>query len=205
MNRAGHHLHPLVSRHRRLLDRRDSCEQDQVPFSYGFVIRHMASNQFHVFVRSKSEQEDRELLCDLSEQDLRLKVVNSYKDGKDIYVGGRITRLADIAHITILRSEMSAKEMLNKMAADHQAEIERIKRDEGKNVIGSYRGSKSNELIGCELCANVTEQWLGEAPGGGSDWTKIKKLFHNPWVVRIGGGGLLYAIGVLTAKHWGGG
>ena len=169
------------------------------------MVRLMAVTRFHVFMRSKSDQEDRELLRDLSEQDLRLKVVNLYKDGKDIYVGGSITRIADIAHITILKSEMPAKEMLTKMAADHQAEIERIKREEGKNVIGSYRGSKSNELIGYELCSDVTERWLGEAPGGGSDWTKIKKLFHNPWVVRVGGGGLLYLFGVLTAKHWGAG
>lgn len=140
---------------------------------------------------------DRVLLLDLSEQDLRLRVVNPYKDGKDIYDRGSITRVADIARIVILESEKSAEDLLKKIASDHQAELERIKREQGLNVLGSYCGRQPEELVG--YCPDVTDQWFGEAPGAGSEWTKIIRFFHNPWVMKVS----ILLIGVIIGKLWG--
>lgn len=156
---------------------------------------------FHVFVRIKGSEKDRPLLLDLSESELRSKFVDPYLDGKDIFDNGSITRITDISKVTVLSSELTSAETLRKIATDHQAEIDRIRREEGQNVMGSYRGRETAELI--EYCKNVTSERIVRAPGTGTRKTKFLKLLHNPWIVRVGGGGLLLIIGVLIGKLWG--
>ncbi len=158
---------------------------------------------FHVFVRLKSSDTDRPLLLDLSESQLQSRFVDPYLDGKDIFDSGSITRIADISRVTVLRSDLTAAETLRRMAAEHQAEIERIKREEGRNVIGSYRGRELKELIG--YCEDVTSERIVRAPGSGTRKTKLVKFLHNPWVVRVGGGSLLLLLGVIVGKLWGNG
>ena len=158
---------------------------------------------FHVFIISKGADEFHELFLDLSETELRQKFVNPYLDGEDIYDKGSITRISDIARVAVLRSELSAKETLDKLAADHQAELARIKHEEGLNVLGSYRGRKITELFEC--CEDVTEQKIARAPGAGTPRTKFVRFLHNPWVVRVGGGLLLVLLGVVIGRYSGNG
>lgn len=156
---------------------------------------------FHVFVRLKNSDTDHPLMLDLSERELQLKFVNSYLDGKDLLDKGTITRIAEISKVTVLSSELSADETLKKMKIDHQAELDRIKRDEGLNVMGSSRGNNHTELIG--YCKDVTQLKIIRAPGSGTRKAELASFFHNPWVVGVGCSGLLFLFGVLIDKLWG--
>ena len=162
----------------------------------------MAVPYFHVFIQTDNDGPYSPLLLDLSEQDLRLRVVNPYKDRKDIYDKGKITRISDIRKIAIYRSDLPAKATLEKLASDHQAELERILHEEGRRVLGSYRGRNPIELAEC--CTEVTSDWIIDSPGTGSEWTVVSRFFHNPWVVRVGAGGILYLLGFFTHKYFGG-
>lgn len=158
---------------------------------------------FHVFIRLNESEADQVLFVDLSEADLQRKFVTPYLEGSDIFDDGSIIRMADIGKITVLSSALTADGTLRKMAADHQAELERIKRVEGLNVMGSYCGREVTELIG--YCEDVTQRTIARGPGTGTRRTKVERVLVNPWIVAIGSGVLLLLFAILGAKLWGNG
>jgi hypothetical protein len=103
---------------------------------------------FHVFVRLRGSDADRLLLRDLSESEFHSRFVGPYLDGRDIFNSCSITRISDLSKVRVLYSERTAAETLRKMQDDHRAELDRILREEGRNVLGSYRGREVTELIG---------------------------------------------------------
>ncbi len=133
---------------------------------------------FHVFIRLKGSEADRPLLLNLTEAELQRRFAEPYLDGKDLFDKGSITRISDISKVIILGSELTAEATLMKMSADHRAELERIKREEGLSVHGSFRGRDVTELVG--YCDDVTESKVARPPGVGTKRTRLVKFLHNP-------------------------
>jgi hypothetical protein len=157
----------------------------------------MTDHVYHAFARLKNADSFRILAVDLSERELRRRVVKPYKGGKDIFLQSTITSIDDIESLKIVRSASSCKDELKRLAAEHQAKIDHENRQSGIKIISRGRGHSPLELL--EASEDVTSHYISTAPGSGTIATKAYAFFHNQWVTGIG----LLIIGILVGKLWG--
>jgi hypothetical protein len=159
----------------------------------------MTDHFYHAFVKLKGAESFRVLGLDLSSDDLRKKICNPYRSGKDIYISSTVTSVSDIQQLSVVRSAQAAEDELKRISDEHDALIKRRNEESGLVIIGSSRGTSPLELM--ESCDDVTDSFIADAPGSGTFATKAYAFFHNQWVTGIG----LLIIGILIGKYFGAG
>ena len=157
----------------------------------------MKAHRYHAFAKLKSTNQFRILMVDLSERELKKRVVSPYKAGKDIYLSSTVTKIDDIERLVIVRTSDPAQDELKRISDEHEALIARENRESGIVILGPGRGRTPLELI--DKCEDVTSGSISDAPGSGTLSTKAHAFFHNQWVIGIG----LLIIGVVIGKFWG--
>lgn len=151
---------------------------------------------YHVVVSISGSDTNEELLfSDLSKAELKRRFLNSYKNGKDIFVNKKILSTKDINSISITLTKQTSKNTL----VNVRNEADRNP-DSMLSLIGALGSLDPASII--HHGADVTDIFIKSPPGTGTVNHNFLKFLNSSWVLRIVGGGLLIFIGVVAKDLW---
>jgi hypothetical protein len=134
--------------------------------------------------------ENRCVLSDLSEDQLRTQFVKPYRRGQDILCGNEIVALSRIGKVTIIRTTDISTNELERLQEKSQKQMDEINRTSRSLVILTL-GSKLEDIV--EAGEDVTPNHIMGAPGydNRSWWSAV---VNNPWVLTIATGLIVAAL-----------
>ena len=147
----------------------------------------------HVTIKIKSSGNWLCIFKDLSEADIKRKLVKPYRLGKAIYYDGNILPPSDISQIKINTTERTHGEELKIVQDESYRKIQEFNNsDSGATLISAGHGYNDYEINECGT--EITNRYISSGPGSGTTLTAIGELIKHPWVVRVVGGLVFVAV-----------
>ncbi len=141
---------------------------------------------FHVLLQfDDSPRSLRCVLHDLSERDLKVRFLRPYNKGWDILVESEVIKIPTIRKIQIIKTGRMNEVEREDIKVKSRRELAESNRGSDLIEIGFGRGYRMEDIA--EAGVDVTADYLSHAPGG-ADRSATSILFHNPWVITVGGG-----------------
>lgn len=138
---------------------------------------------FHVVAEFESRKGRVLVFSDLSDREVRTLFVRPYARGAKLLVNGEVVDLARIREVKVVRTEHSKSDELKILQERSRQDIDRINSDPNSGAIFISVGSGWEDDEIADVGADVTSEFLSEAPGSGGWW---KPIAEHPWVVGIG-------------------
>lgn len=149
---------------------------------------------YHVLVTfTDSPKNPQCVLDDLSEQELKTKFVRLYKKGKDILCDKEVVRIGNIKSVQIIRTNKKNEDERSIIQEESFKRIQELNRQSDSIAIISIGHGYNTEDI-AYAGEDVTSQYITGAPGHETS-NLILSFLNNPWVMTIGAGLILAALG----------
>lgn len=143
---------------------------------------------FHVFVREEGETSLRLLATDLPEDEIKRSIVQPYRRGRALVLGGTITPVAAIRELRICMTPLAFEQAYS---AEHSAwsrEMESFNREGDVVVLSAGPGYEDM----ADSFDNVTDRFLrGKGPGDAGARSLFAAFSNHPIVSTVVGGVLL--------------
>lgn len=141
----------------------------------------------HVTIKKKDSDKWLCIFKDLSESDLKQRLLKPYKTGKELFYEGNILPVEQISVIRINKTKLSHEDELRIVQDESYRKITEFNNSNvGATIISTGYGYDDYEINECG--DDVTSDYLSSGPGTGTLLTHASELIRHPWVVRIFGG-----------------
>ncbi len=149
----------------------------------------------HVTVKKKNSEDWICVFRDLSESNLRKKLVKPYRLGKSLYYEGSILPAEEISQIKINRTDRCLDEELKQVQEESMRRIREF--NASSNSVGIISIGDGHNDYEINQCGDVvTDDYLSTGPGGGTFTSAISEFIRHPWVVRVFGGLLFLGLAI---------
>ena len=147
----------------------------------------------HVTVKKKGSDDWICIFTDLSDTQLRKKLVRPYRLGRAIYYDGNILSPSDISKIRVNETESPHEEELKSVQEESFRQVQEFNRsNSGVTLVSAGHGYNDYEINECGT--DVTHKYIAGGPGTGTLGTLVSDFIKHPWVVRIVGGLIFVAV-----------
>lgn len=147
----------------------------------------------HVTIKTKSTDTWACVFKDLSEQDLKKKLLKPYNLGQPIYYDGKILSPNEITRIKINKTQRTHIEELKSVQEESFKSVQEFNNSNaGVIIVSAGHGYEDYEINECGT--DVTDLYISAGPGSGTSFTKVNDFIKHPWVVRIIPGVIAVAI-----------
>lgn len=147
-------------------------------------------DHFHVFARQEGEAELRVLAADLTEAEVKRRIVRPYRRGTSIVHGGTIIPIASLRELRICKTSLPFDESHEAECVADAEEIALLNRSGDLTFVSP--GPLRDNMAEC--FDNVTEQFLrGREPGDKGQASLFSSITNHPIISTVVGGLLLAA------------
>ena len=153
----------------------------------------------HVTIKTKNSNCWLCIFKDLSVSELNRNLIKPYRLGKDIYYDGKILSPNDITQVRIIKTECEHEKELKVLQEESYKKVQEFNCINQSLVrISAGDGYSDSEINKCGK--DLTNSYISSGPGVGTSFTAVAEFIKHPWVVRVVGGLVLFA---LIRYFWG--
>jgi hypothetical protein len=146
----------------------------------------------HVTIKNRTDDGWHCIFKDLSQAELKKKLVTPYRLGKDIFYDGNILQPGEISQIKINNTDSRHEEELKLVQEESYRKVQEFNATSSVTLVSIGSGYNDYEINQCGR--EVTANYISSGPGGGTTFTAIGDFIKHPWVVRIVGGLVFLAL-----------
>lgn len=151
-------------------------------------------DHFHVFVRQDANTMLRVFAVDLTEDEVKHRIVGPYRRGKSLVQSGTIIPVASLRELRICRNRIAFESAYMAEHAAHSEAIEALNQGDGMYFL---RAGPSHDDM-AESFENVTNQFLqGKEPGDGGWLSALASIANHTLVSTVLGDIVPCSAGVL--------